>query len=84
MSMSSKYKLPVSLRARGSDMIRKFYTQVSKIVALIITLVGTTNWESSRKMAAKQSTLGSAALDTRLENIILIILSLQNIAHGVQ
>lgn len=47
VSMSSKYKLPVSLSARGSDMIRKFYTQVSKIVALIITLVGTTNWESS-------------------------------------
>lgn len=51
-SMSSKYKLPVSLRARGSDMIRKFYTEVSKIVALIITLVGTTNRESSQKMSA--------------------------------
>lgn len=49
VSMSRKYKLLVSLSARVSDMIKKFYSEVSKIAALIITLVGTTNWGSFRK-----------------------------------
>lgn len=53
VSMSRKNKLLVSLSAGVSDTIKKFYSEVSKIATLIITLVGTTNWESFRKMATQ-------------------------------
>lgn len=42
-SISRKYRLLFSLSARVSDTIKTFYSEVSKIATLIITLVGTTN-----------------------------------------
>lgn len=60
VSMSRKYKLLVSLSA----MIKKFCSEVSKIATLIITLVGTTNWESFRK---------NSTIDKALQEVLPLI-----------
>jgi len=86
VSMSRKYKLLVSLSARVSDMMMKFYTRASKIATLIVTLVATTKQESSKKWQHSQSTLGSVTLDIMLENIFQIIFISANYwpSHAVQ